>query len=53
MTLENVKTKKLIDFESANVIKEIQDYADSFTGGNFTLAVKRLVAKSLPVGEVK
>lgn len=37
--------KKLIDFKS--LIKEIQEYADANHEGNFSLAVRCLVAKGL------
>lgn len=37
--------KKLIEFKS--LVKEIQEYADKYCEGNFSLAVRVLVKKGL------
>lgn len=37
--------KKLIDFHNHN--KAIQDYADKYCEGNFSMAVRKLIKKGL------
>ena len=42
--------KKLIDFKA--LVKEIQDYADEKCEGNFSFAVRQLIANQLVTQEL-